>query len=319
MVRRNPSSFGRAVAVLLAATFLVGACGVESGGQGRPARPNAGEDDRLAAAREQTAELLPRFSGVQLEPDETRCASDEMAAGDFDLRAALSDPTAAGDDLRVEMVEIVLGCIRSPASSPWVLAVVRGHLSNPTMPTLTDDEVQCAAEVILDGPEPARTLMGTNPDNGRVQEQMLECLTPEHRSQALMEEGTGPQEPGDDERLDMMVDDCEAGDSRACDLLYANSSEASAYEDVALGCGGGTPTDEGFCAAETSIDPETGAAPEDHPGLDVLATDCEAGDLTACDLLYIIAPVGSDVERIGKTCGGRIGIAAVPDCRTRFG
>jgi hypothetical protein len=41
--------------------------------------------------------------------------------------------------------------------------------------------------------------------------------------------------------------------------------------------------------------------------LDVLAWGCNDGDPYACDVLYWIAPVGSDYEAYGATCGGRFG------------
>ena len=40
--------------------------------------------------------------------------------------------------------------------------------------------------------------------------------------------------------------------------------------------------------------------------------------MIACDLLDRTAPIGSELERAGFTCAGRIAVRAVPDCRTRF-
>jgi hypothetical protein len=37
--------------------------------------------------------------------------------------------------------------------------------------------------------------------------------------------------------------------------------------------------------------------------------------MTACDFLYYRSPIGSQLEEIGSTCGGRINVA-LPDCRS---
>jgi hypothetical protein len=112
-----------------------------------------------------------------------------------------------------------------------------------------------------------------------------------------------PDAYGDDGYLDGLQDDCVDGDMRACDLLYLLSPPGSQYERLATGCGGPEPGDV-FCAPETEVD-EDGYSPADNPGLDVLADDCTSGDLTACDLLYQIAPIDSDYEDLGYSCGGR--------------
>ncbi len=43
----------------------------------------------------------------------------------------------------------------------------------------------------------------------------------------------------------------------------------------------------------------------DDPELDALYDDCEAGDLSACDTLYLDSPFGSEYEEFGSTCGGQ--------------
>ncbi len=49
----------------------------------------------------------------------------------------------------------------------------------------------------------------------------------------------------------------------------------------------------------------------DDPALNALAQDCFDGDMSACDDLFFQAPVDSDYERYGNTCGGRIDEAEV--------
>ena len=131
-------------------------------------------------------------------------------------------------------------------------------------------------------------------------------------------EDDGPQRYGDDPRLDSMQDDCERGELRACDLLYMETTEGTGYEHVALTSGGTTAVSDTFCTPEPELD-ESGYAPADSPGLEVLASDCKDGDLTACDLLYLLVPEGHPFEDVGITCGGRVAEGAYPDCRTELG
>jgi hypothetical protein len=115
-----------------------------------------------------------------------------------------------------------------------------------------------------------------------------------------------------------MQDDCEGGELLACDLLFLESPEGSAYEQVAVTCGG-TVEDEGlFCTPHPEID-ESGFAPANSTGLRPLGVECERGDLTACDVLYLIVPDGHELQDVAFTCGGRVEDGAFPDCRTRLG
>jgi len=127
-----------------------------------------------------------------------------------------------------------------------------------------------------------------------------------------------PQSYGDDPRLDEMQDDCESGELLACDLLYLESPEGSDYERVAVTCGG-TSDDEGtFCTPHPEID-ESGFAPEGSAGLQPLGTQCKDGNLTACDVLFLIVPDGHELQDVAFTCGGRVEDGAFPDCRTALG
>ncbi|RBY79600.1 hypothetical protein DQ238_10450 [Geodermatophilus sp. TF02-6] len=50
------------------------------------------------------------------------------------------------------------------------------------------------------------------------------------------------------------------------------------------------------------------------PALDGYARDCFAGDLDACDRLYLESAPFSEYERYGSTCGGRVKPYAVALC-----
>jgi len=73
------------------------------------------------------------------------------------------------------------------------------------------------------------------------------------------------------------------------------------------------------CSPEGEADPTTFSAPSGSPSLGILVTDCEAGDLVACDLLTLVAPIGSEESQTGWTCAGRVPAGALPDCSTRLG
>lgn len=47
----------------------------------------------------------------------------------------------------------------------------------------------------------------------------------------------GPQDYGDDPRLDFLWDRCEAGDGRACDRLWLDAPIGSVYETFGVTCG----------------------------------------------------------------------------------
>ena len=77
------------------------------------------------------------------------------------------------------------------------------------------------------------------------------------------------------------------------------------------------PTTTTTTPLTTDGDGATGSVPEqpstfgDDPELDGLWVDCEGGSGAACDQLFEAAPLGSDYERFGATCGGR---GAEPVC-----
>ena len=130
------------------------------------------------------------------------------------------------------------------------------------------------------------------------------------------EAGSGPQAYGDDADLDSLYDACDGGDDRACDLLFVNASQESEYWLLAIDCAGRGETD-GFCT-EGIVAASDGFADASSPGLEVLTVDCEAGDMIACDTLFGIAQIGTTAENTGYTCGGKIAVGAIPNCRTRF-
>ena len=118
---------------------------------------------------------------------------------------------------------------------------------------------------------------------------------------------------GSNELLDGFYDDCLARDMQACDKLYLASPAGSEYEALAQTCGEtGRSGIVGTCEALSEDDPIAGELnPQfevietlgDDPILDGLWGTCEVGDRETCDKLYFAAPVNSDYENFGSTCG----------------
>ncbi len=64
---------------------------------------------------------------------------------------------------------------------------------------------------------------------------------------------------------------------------------------------------------------ETTGDGEDTGEFDALISECEGGDMAACDELYAVTPVGSEAEEIGATCGGRSDDPIPGQCESTFG
>ncbi len=98
---------------------------------------------------------------------------------------------------------------------------------------------------------------------------------------------------GSDPLLDLLWDDCAAGDMGACDQLYRQAPLDSEYEAFGDTCGGAT---DGGTWCETQVDVT-------DPYLYGLYDECADGDMAACDTLYLESPAGSHFEWFGFTCG----------------
>jgi hypothetical protein len=88
---------------------------------------------------------------------------------------------------------------------------------------------------------------------------------------------------------------CGDGDYVACDVLYQASPVGSQYEAFADSCGGEGVPDEAFCAYAHGVEIDLGD----------LRDGCAAGDMLACDMLYIYSPFDSPEEAFGDECAGR--------------
>jgi hypothetical protein len=64
-------------------------------------------------------------------------------------------------------------------------------------------------------------------------------------------------------------------------------------------------TTESILPTTTQAPPTTGGGGVAEYDLAAGVTACLAGDNVACDLVYLLSPIGSDEEAIGLDCGGR--------------
>ena len=299
---------------LLFVALVVGACG-------SAADPES--IARLEAARQQAEDLGTNTDALADATDEQRECIDAGARElDLDdLVTMMTDPTVEGERARVQVMGLMIGCIPDIGRMDSFAAAVGANLAAGLSPDadLDDDEQKCmVAHVVDNAADPAEALAaGSSQDSiDTLIAAFGECLDETSYAVVTGAVGTGAQAYGEDPLLDDLYDKCEAGDGRACDLLFVTSTAGSEYNALALDCAG-RGDGISFCYSEFVTD-EAGTVDPTSPGLATLAGECEAGDMLACDLLFVSGSLGSELERIGFTCGGRIAVPALPNCRTRF-
>jgi hypothetical protein len=111
---------------------------------------------------------------------------------------------------------------------------------------------------------------------------------------------------GDDPELDELAVDCHQGDLSSCDVLYVGSPEGSLYEAYGATCGARIDQLTHRLCADVLVGDPTDPPSTGDDFLDELARQCSAGDMVDCDLLYAESDTGSEAERYGATCGGRL-------------
>jgi hypothetical protein len=109
-----------------------------------------------------------------------------------------------------------------------------------------------------------------------------------------------PTSRGDDSELDGLWEACAAGEMGACDALLIGAPTDSEYAEFGSTCGFRIEPG-GECAVRYRL--ETYG---DDPSLDALWDGCNAEEFDACSQLFEMAPVGSEYEWFGGSCGGRV-------------
>lgn len=121
---------------------------------------------------------------------------------------------------------------------------------------------------------------------------------------------------GSDAEFDKLWDECAEGAFESCDDLYLESEAGSEYERFGATCGNRAEAPGSCSLLGNNSEPfEDGAFGSDL-ALDLLWTECEGGNMTACDDLYLGSPLGSGYEDFGATCGGKA--SADGNCASRF-
>jgi len=305
---------GWVVAVFSAAGLIAGACGEASFDE---------ETSKRLDGQQSQADDIGTRDSLDLTADQDACL---LSSGGQDLAelivSGLSDPTTVGDESRLEVVAALIECV--PA-----LGEVTAFVDNFTETinlvlgpgaNVDHEEGSCIVQYIVDNAaDPAEAIaIGTSPNSvATTEDAFVTCLDPQSLAFLEGEPGSGPQSYGDHADFDVLYDLCDAGTETACDLLYYEANAGSQYSELAIDCAGRGDgltycTPGVLAAADGSID-------GDSPGLFALESQCSAGDMLSCDLLFVSSPIGSDMERVGNTCGGLIAGGAVPNCRTRFG
>lgn len=284
---------------------------------------NEGTEELREAAPDINDATLEQLEAVQTDVDLSRsdeqCVEDEMQG-----RATFNDIfTDTTGDAREALVQALLDCLSDPATNP---VLVEGFSANAELGLdgqieVDGGESSCMLQHVIDNSSnPARALAGA--DDPEDVDLMIEaftlCLDEADMAVVTGASGTGPQAYGDDDRLDSLQDDCALGDERACDLLYIHSSLDSEYEAFASDCAGRGTGEYNWCTPGVAFN-EGDYVAADDPGLLGQVALCQEGDPTACDFVFHVSPLNSEIEQIGYTCGGRITIGALPDCRTRLG
>lgn len=302
----------RSLTVVLAGSVLtLSACG---GGDIR--------NEQIGALEDQNADLN---GGESVNPfgdltdEQTDCLDDE--APDVDFGKVLTDATAEGVAERVTVTGALITCLPDLRENEAFVQQITNNF-NAALGATADVDVEeggCLLGYVLDNsPDPASSLADGSSEADVVlfQDGFQECFDADTQAAITGVDGGGAQAYGDDPRLDSLHDDCDSGDDRACDILFIDALDGSEYADLAIDCAG---RGDGLtsCTPGLEVD-ETGEVVQDSEAMTSLETDCGAGDMTACDLLYRAATIGSDLEQFGFTCGGKIVAGGLPDCRTRF-
>lgn len=272
------------------------------------------QDQRIANSLDQISQITPDAGETPVAPQEVDCLEDSGV----DMREVFGNADDATE--RVRLVGAIIECdlhlgdqfLRGFESS---FEVGIGNGVN-----ISRTESRCVVEdLVAKSDEPERILAG---DFGEDVDGDLEillaaidlCFSEDNRNVVYGLDGF--QNYGEDDRLDRLYDACSSGDMQQCDILFYVSAEGSEYRDLAFSCADREAATDSSCSVEGEIDPLTGFADPSSSALPGLVESCELGDMVSCDLLYVIAPLGSSFENAGFTCGGRIPIGGLPDCQT---
>lgn len=309
---RPRTIFGRVSlgAVVLALIVLAGACGADE-------LDPVSSEARRQAAIEQGADPAGVTAYRFLLPEERSCFDSIIDQPTRD--AALTEIGPAGDEARVAVFEATRNCVPSLVDQQWFQDEVAAQLSAVMGFEVDRSGARCvASQVFVNATDPARVFaVGRSDEADQVMGQAIATCLADDLDVAF--DGFASQ-VGDDASLDALATDCRRGLMAGCDLLWFRAFRPGEYRQIAATCGAGgeARSPDRLCTAGLDLGPDGLILPSSE-GLDVVADECSEGDMVACDLLIAAAPNTSSASLVGASCGGRIAVAPVPDCRSRFG
>ena len=220
--------------------------------------------------------------------EELDCIAEGVAA-DADLAAqVLADDVDDGDGAGA-MVSITLDC----ASDAFVSMMT----DDPMFDGMTDDEALCVVESMVDNPE----LMAAF-DVAAIGEELFVCAPSWVAAELAAETG-----------LELSDAECILGELNDFEAFEAFGAEEADMSDEKLMAAMSDLFDAfATCGISMETLAELGGMDDsavDEPAIDELSseayrTDCGAGDMEACDLLFWTSDLGSDDEAFASTCGG---------------
>ena len=300
--------------IILFVVLGLGACGALVS-LGERAQTNRELDEALRSA-EADAGVDLSDRDFEATRTEERCLEDSGIEMD-DVIRALTDTSVAGGAAQLQIMDALLVCAPRIVDEPEWLEDNAAVFSATIGSEITTEETRCYYQYAIDNSDqPATALSGEDPFF--VYDAITACFSDETQAALFGEAGAGAQAYGDNAALDLLYDECDAGSDYACDLLYEVASFESDYEILSRDCAGRGLADGDFCTSGMRDSDLDAFADADSPGWDAALEDCRAGDMLACDFTYSYAPILSDLERVGETCGERAAVLPTT-CRDRFG
>ena len=177
-------------------------------------------DDGPPTAEEAAA--IATIVDTELSLDEQRCVLQGMI--DIGVEPATIIDALLTPDQDGQLLAVTVECVEDLSRiDAFVDSFIEGAAESGTV--LSRQEARCAIQA----------LDVDNPDD--VDEAVLECLGDRVGSAGSY---------GDDLVLDLLWDQCESGNTQACDELYRDAPIGSGYEDYGRTCAGALPDSAGL-------------------------------------------------------------------------
>ena len=192
----------------------------------------------LDAAREQIDEL----------EGEVKLLEDDIATIDSSMDAQaeeLATLTESNEHARAELASITLdlqSAVADDAETEQALTDIVAFVLVIGV-GIEEADAECMAELMVGdlGPEIVDLLIETASGNPSSEGQVGEAMADSADECGVEPPEEAPIEPGtnygDNPTLDLLYDQCAAGDGAACDELYATSNAGTAYEQFGYSCG----------------------------------------------------------------------------------